>query len=373
MEQKYEMFGHDLMNHTDGSACIIAEAGINHDGNVKKGKQLIDAATRANCTCVKFQAFKTEKVTSRYAIGSSYMKQGSKDNETAYDLSKRLELNFNQQRTLFEHAANKGIPWIASFFDDQSLSFLVELGVPVLKVASALITDFPLLKQAAETGMPLIVSTGMASIDEIDRAVSFLKNHDAENLYLMHCVSWYPADIDEMNIRVIDTLFNRYKIPVGLSDHTLGISVSCAARARGVKLFEKHFTLSQKNFGPDHGASIEPDELAKMVSSIDEVGRCLGSAEKRVTPIEIEQRKVFRKSLVASRAITPGTILTRDHLATKRPGLGIAPQYMDEIVGYTALREIHEDDVIQWDMIQSPSDNRIPPINHSENSDIPEP
>ncbi len=238
MKQKNILFGCDITNNTDGRACIIAEAGINHDGSFDKAKKLIEVAANAKCTCVKFQTFKTEEVSSVHSMGSSYMKKGSREGETPYDLSKRLELSYDEQRELFKYSDHLGIPWISSFFDGDSLAFLVELGVPVLKVASGMITDFPLLKEAAKAKLPMILSTGMATMEEIDSTVFFLREHGVKELYLMHCVSWYPADYDDMNIRTVDTLFRRCNIPVGLSDHTLGICVPTGSRARGVKLFD---------------------------------------------------------------------------------------------------------------------------------------
>jgi sialic acid synthase SpsE len=362
MKQKNILFGKNIMNFTDGDACIIAEAGINHDGSFDKAKRLIDVAAASGCTCVKFQTFRNKKVNSLQADAarSPYMKKGFKENESLFDVGVRLEFSFEEQRELFNYAASVGIPFISSHFDEESLGFLVGLGVPVLKVASGEMTNFPLLKEAAMTGIPMIVSTGMASLDEIDETVSFLQEHGCRELYLMHCVSWYPAKIDDMNIRVIDTLHERYNIPVGLSDHTLGISVSAGARARGVKFFEKHFTISKNDFGFDHSASMEPDELAQMVTFVDEIGRSLGSGEKVVTPIELEQRKVHRKSVVAAAEIKSGTLLTRDMLTTKRPGLGIPPKYIDEVVGYTASKDIGADDVITWEMIEPPAGKKRP-------------
>jgi N-acetylneuraminate synthase/N,N'-diacetyllegionaminate synthase len=192
----------------------------------------------------------------------------------------------------------------------------------------------------------------MASMDEIDEAIETLRNNGAREICLMHCVSWYPAAVEDMNIRVIDTLQKRYGIPVGLSDHTMGLHVACAARALGAKLFEKHFTLSRRDFGPDHVASLEPEELKALVRQVDEVGRSLGNGEKRVTPIEIEQRKVFRRSLVARCPIPRGTVITAAHLATKRPGYGIPPKEMDDLIGALAKQDIAADEPIRWEMIE---------------------
>lgn len=347
------LFGNDIMNGTSGPSCIIAEAGINHDGNFDKAKALIDVAVKAKCTCVKFQTFNTKKHMSKKSIASSYIVEGSRENETFYELAKRLELSYDEQRELYKYAQKQSIPWISSFFDEESLEFLLELGMPVLKVASGEITNFPLLGKAAKTGIPMIISTGMATLDEIDEVLGYLKGKGAKELCLMHCVSWYPAKIEDMNLKVIDTLFDRYGIPVGLSDHSLGINASLGARARGVKLFEKHYTLSRKDFGPDHAASIEPGELTDMVLGIGEIGQALGSPEKKVIPIELEQRKVHRKSVVAAIPIKKNEIITSKSIVIKRPGFGIQPKDYEKIIGRRVLKDIDEDSIIEWSMISN--------------------
>jgi len=356
VKEKNILFGKNLLNGSDGAACIIAEVGVNHDGSFNKAKKLIDIASEAKCTCVKFQTFKTEKHMSKNSIASSYITHGSKKGESFYKLAKRLELSYDEHRVLFNYAHRIGIPWISSFFDEESLEFLVDLGVPVLKVASGEITNFPLLRKAVKTKIPMIISTGMASIEEIDEVYSFLRSHKAKEIYLMHCVSWYPAKIDDMNIKVIDTLFNKFKVPVGLSDHTLGINVSVGARARGIKLFEKHFTLSKKDFGPDHGASIEPDELKRFVIGIDEVGRSLGTGLKIINKVELQQRMVHRKSIVTVKKIKAGSIITKDMLSVKRPGFGVQPKYFNKLLGHRALKDMEKDEVITWDMVSKIND-----------------
>jgi sialic acid synthase SpsE len=340
------------MNHSDGDAFIIGEAGINHGGSFEKAKKLIDIAVKAQCTAVKFQSFSTDHYMSVNAISASYIVKGSRKNETFYQLSKRFEMSHGEQRELFNYSKRLGMPWISSFFDEPSLNFLAELGVKALKVASGEMTNFPLLKKAAKTKIPLIVSTGMASIQEIEEMVKFLQAEKVKNLFLMHCVSWYPAKVEDMNIKFIDTLFNKYKIPVGLSDHTLGIATSLAARARGVKFFEKHFTYSKAAFGPDHAASIDGEELRNLVVGIEDVGKCLGTGKKTVTPIEYEQRKVHRKSIVAHKAISAGSIIKPEMLAVKRPGLGIEPKYLGKLAGYKAVADIVADQVIEWSMVK---------------------
>ncbi|MFA5088666.1 MAG: N-acetylneuraminate synthase family protein [Candidatus Omnitrophota bacterium] len=349
--KKNFLFGRNLVNGSAGGAVIIAEAGINHDGHFDKARKLIDAAAAARCTCVKFQTFKTEKHMSVHSIASSYITEGSRKGESFFQLAKRLELGYAEQRELFKYANSIGLPWISSFFDEDSLDFLVELGVPVLKIASGEMTNAPLLRKAAKTKIPLILSTGMAKLAEIAEAYSLLKSEGAREIFLMHCVSWYPASIDDMNVNFIDTLLRKFKVPVGLSDHTLGISVALGARGKGVKFFEKHFTLSKKDFGPDHSASVEPDELKLLVSGIDEVGRSLGSGVKKITEQENVQRKVHRKSVIAKVKIKKGSVISQKMLEIKRPGYGIPPKQLDDLLGYRALRDIEQDEVIEWKML----------------------
>jgi N,N'-diacetyllegionaminate synthase len=352
MNSKNMLLGYNLLNHTDGSAFIIAEAGINHDGEFDKARKLIDVAVATSCSCVKFQSFKTDNVSSTKAITAPYIEEGSKKGESFYQLSKRLELSFDEQRELSVYSESQGIQFASSHFDEESLAFLVELGVPFLKVASGELTNYPLLKLAAQTGLPIFISTGMASLEEIDDAYLYLKGQGAKELYIMHCVSVYPADYEMMNVKFIDTLFEKYQTPIGFSDHTLGISVPTGVRARGVKFFEKHYTLSTADFGPDHAASLNPEELAQMVVAIDQVGRALGDGNKIVNPYEIKQRQVHRKSVVANRDIKKGHILTFDDIVLKKPGLGIEPKYFDYVVGQKALIDIELDSCINWEAIE---------------------
>jgi N,N'-diacetyllegionaminate synthase len=352
MNRENILLGHNLLNHTDGNAFIIAEAGINHDGKFEKARNLIDVAASAKCSCVKFQSFKTDNTSSTKAITAPYIEKGSNKNETFYELSKRLELTFDEQRELAVYSKTKGIAFASSHFDEESLEFLVELGVPFLKVASGELTNFPLLKLAAKTGLPIFISTGMAALEEIDDVYRYLKGQGAEKLYIMHCVSVYPADYEMMNVKFIDTLFERYQTPIGFSDHTLGISVPTGVRARGVKFFEKHYTLSTSDFGPDHAASLNPEELAQMVVAIDQVGRALGDGNKIVNSYEIKQRQVHRKSVVANRDIKKGHILTFDDIVLKKPGLGIEPKYFDDVIGQKTLTDIELDSCINWEAIE---------------------
>jgi len=346
------LLGYNLDNHSDGEAFIIAEAGINHDGDFDKARELIDIAADAGCSCVKFQSFKTDNTSSPKAITAPYIEAGSKKDETFYQLSKRLELSFDEQKELSRYSKLKKIQFASSHFDEESLEFLVELCVPFLKVASGEMTNFPLLKKAVETKLPIIMSTGMATLDEIDEVIEFVKGHKIEKLFLMHCVSIYPTDYNLVNLQFIDSLAKRYKIPIGFSDHTLGISAPIAARARGVKFFEKHYTISKNDFGPDHFMSLTPDELESMVTSINQVNLILGKKEKTIGPIELQQRNVHRKSVVVAKNLKKGHIVSSGDLILRKPGLGISPKYIDDLIGYELLEGIEDGSCLTWDMVK---------------------
>ncbi|PIQ89406.1 MAG: hypothetical protein COV72_03425 [Candidatus Omnitrophica bacterium CG11_big_fil_rev_8_21_14_0_20_42_13] len=351
-KKRFMLFGKDVSNDSPGEALVIAEAGINHDGNFKKALKLVDVAIVAKADAVKFQTFIPAEVISRQAISSSYIKEGSHKGENFLDLAKRLEITFDKQEDIFNYCKKNKIKFLSTPFDEKSLDFLVDLGVEAIKIASGDLTNFPFLEKVSRTRLPVILSTGMASYAEIKEAYKLLLKNRARRIILMHCVSWYPSRIKDMNIRVIDTLHKMSGLPVGLSDHSLGIAVPLAARAKGVKIFEKHFTLNTADFGPDHKASLSPEDLKNMVKGIREVGACLGNGTKRIMPIELKQRLVHRRSLVAARDIASGEILKSEMLKLKRPGTGIAPKYLDRVIGKKTAVDIAQDEVICWNMLR---------------------
>jgi len=347
----FMLFGRDVANGYAGKALVIAEAGINHDGIFKKALKLVDVAIAAKADVVKFQTFIPSEVLSEHAISSSYIKKGSRKGEVFLDLAKRLEISFDKQEIIFNYCKKNKIKFLSTPFDDKSLDFLVDLGVEAIKVASGDLTNFPFLKKVSQTCLPVILSTGMASYAEIKEAYKFLLKSRVRRIVLMHCVSWYPSEIKDMNIRVIDTLHKMFNVPVGLSDHSLGIAVPLAARARGVKIFEKHFTLRTDDFGPDHRASLSPQDLKNLLSGIRDVEACLGSGIKRIIPIEFKQRQVHRRSLVAARNICAGESIRPEMLKLKRPGTGIPPKYFDKAIGKKAAEDILRDEVLRWDSL----------------------
>lgn len=333
----------------EGEACfVIAEAGVNHNGDINLAKKLIDIARDAGADAVKFQTFKTEEVTTLSAEKAEYQKQTTGAEESQFEMIKRLELAESDFEELFDFSQKKGVVFLSSPFDKGSVDLLNELGVTAFKVGSGEITNFPLLKHVAQKKKPIILSTGMSTISEIEEALAVIQKGGLTEIILLHCVSCYPAKVEDMNLRAMETLRRAFKLPVGLSDHTLGITIPVAAVALGACVIEKHFTLDKGLPGPDHRASLEPDELKQMVEDIRDVERALGDGVKRPTREEEENKKVARRSIVAKVDIACGAVITRDMLDIKRPGIGIEPRYINKIVGRRAKMHIKSEELITF-------------------------
>jgi len=334
---------------------IVAEIGVNHNGDIRLAKKLIDAAKDAGADAVKFQAFKTEKIVAKYAAKAEYQKETTRSGESQYEMIRKLELKEEEFIELYDYAKKKNIVFLSSAFDNESVDLLNNLGVPAFKVASGEITNFPLLRYIAEKQKPVILSTGMSTLDEIEDALKVIREKGVEDIVLLHCVTSYPAKIEDANLRVIETLRRRFKLPVGFSDHTFGITIPIAAAALGAVLIEKHFTLDRTLPGPDHRASLEPDELKDMIKAIRDVEEALGDGIKRPTEDEERIKKAARRSIVAIVDIPKGSAITRDMLDVKRPGTGIEPKYLDVVIGRKAKRNIKKDDILKWDSLQTVS------------------
>jgi N-acetylneuraminate synthase/N,N'-diacetyllegionaminate synthase len=331
---------------------IIAEAGVNHDGDIEKAKKMIDVAVEANADVIKFQTFTGEKLASKDAFLATYHKKGAvSENETLKQLLKRLELNFDQHKELFNYARKKGIMFMSTPFDEESADFLVDLGVNIIKVASFDVTHLPLLKHIAEKQLPIILSTGLSTMGEIEDAVKTIKESGNDKLILLHCISHYPIEAKDSNLRVINTLKQAFQVPVGYSDHTKGIEISLASVAMGACVLEKHFTLDPNAWGVDHDASISPDELKKLVEGVRNIEVAFGSSVREIPEIEKEIRKVHRVSIVSKVDIPKGTIITKDMLAIKKPGTGIPPKNIDLIIGKVSKVDIEADRLIKWEYI----------------------
>ncbi|MBX9734687.1 MAG: N-acetylneuraminate synthase [Chitinophagaceae bacterium] len=342
-----------LLDSDSFKAIFIAEAGINHDGDMEKAKRMVDAAVEAKAYYVKFQSFKSDKLVTPNALTSTYIDKGSHKGESFKDLLKRLELTEENHYELKSYCDLKGIKFLSTAFHPESVDFLMKIGIDLIKVASGDLTNIPLLRHMASTNLPIVMSTGMATLGEIEEALEAITKEGNNRIVLMHCISWYPADIETTNLRFMQTLKSAFGYPVGYSDHTLGINMTIAARAMGACILEKHFTLNSKEFGPDHEASFEPDEMISLVKGIREVEAGLGSTVRQFGEKEIGQRKVHRRSIVVSRQINKGDIFSLDNLIIKRPGIGIKPKYLYQILGMKATQYLEPEELLKWSDIEN--------------------
>lgn len=331
---------------------IIAEAGVNHNGCLDIAKRLIDVAAQAGADAVKFQTFIPEQVVAKGAERAPYQQANMPEHrESQLDMIRRLALSKEDFYTLKAYCDRTGIMFLSTPFDYYSVDLLDRLEVPVFKIGSGELTNLPFLKYVAAKGRPLILSTGMATLGEVEEALQTLQEAGAREITLLHCTSNYPAPFEEVNLKAMLTLRQAFGLPVGYSDHTPGMEVAIAAAALGACVIEKHFTLDRNMEGPDHKASLEPGELAAMVKAIRNVEKALGDGLKRPGPGEKEIIRAARRSLVAAVDIAAGEVITPDKLAVKRPGTGIPPKMWGVVVGRRARADIPADTVITWEMI----------------------
>lgn len=326
---------------------IIAEAGVNHNGSVILAHQMIDAAYSAGADIVKFQTGQPELVISKFAEKAAYQKRTTGTAESQLEMCKKLSLRYEAYQELKEHCANIGIQFLSTPFDINSIEFLEELGCTMWKIPSGEITNLPYLIKIAETRKPIVLSTGMSTLEEISDAIAVLNGHGAGEITLLHCTTEYPAPIEDVNLRAMETMRQKFGLKVGYSDHTQGIEIPIAAVAMGAYVIEKHFTLDRNMEGPDHKASLEPDELAAMVKAIRNVERALGDGIKTPSPSEIKNIPIARKSIVAKKKILKGELLTEENITTKRPGNGISPMRWNDVLGTRAVRDFCEDELIE--------------------------
>jgi N,N'-diacetyllegionaminate synthase len=335
-----------------GYPCfVIAEAGVNHNGDLDMALRMIDAAAEAGADAVKFQTFSADRLVTRQAPKAAYQKQATSAKEGQYAMLRRLELSSADHRSLIAHAQARGLVFLSTPFDHASADLLFELDVPAIKVGSGELTDLPLLEHIARGRKPIILSTGMAYLGEVEEAVRCIQAEGGASLVLLHCVSNYPANEADVNLRAMTTMREAFGLSVGYSDHTLGITVPIAAVALGACVIEKHFTLDRSLPGPDHKSSLEPAGLQAMVQAIRDVEVALGDGLKRPRVSELDTARVARKSVVSQVDISPGTVITAEMLTTKRPGTGIPPRELTWVVGRTARVMIPADTVVEWEMI----------------------
>ena len=348
--RQVEIAGHRI---GPGQPCfIIAEAGVNHNGDIQMAKRLVEAAARAGASAVKFQTFKAEHLVTPDAPKAGYQKEAAGSAESQFDMLRRLELSPETHMSLRDYCSQQGILFMSTPFDEESADFLDRLGVPVFKLPSGELTNLPFLAHVGCKGRPMIVSTGMSSLEEVSAAVRTIEEAGNRDLILLHCVSDYPANPADANLRAMYTMAETFHVPVGYSDHTPGIEVALAAVAMGACVIEKHFTLDRNLPGPDHRASLEPGELAALVRGIRIVEAALGHGRKEPAASEASAAAVARRSIVAAHDIPAGARLTGDMLTIKRPGTGLAPAMWSHLVGRIATRDIPANTILTWEMIR---------------------
>ena len=329
---------------------IIAEAGVNHNGDIAKAKALIDKGAEAGVDFVKFQTFKAGNLVTKQAKRAAYQDKNTQDNDSQYEMLKKLELSQAVHQELIDYCAQKGVQFLSTGFDFESLEFLAGLGITIAKIPSGEITNLPYLRKIATLFPEVILSTGMATITEIKDAVKVLTDNgiSKDKITILHCNTEYPTPMEDVNLKAMLHIQRELGVPVGYSDHTLGIEVPIAAVALGATVIEKHFTLDKTLPGPDHKASLEPEELKAMVMAIRNIEKAIGgSGLKEVSKSEAKNKPIARKSIVATKTIKKGDLFSVENLTVKRPGTGISPMQWDEVIGKIAKKDFEEDDLIE--------------------------
>ena len=328
---------------------IIAEAGVNHNGDLERARQLIDAAARAGADLVKFQSFRADRLVTRTATKAEYQTRNTGKTESQAEMLRRLELTSDMHRELIAHCAASNIGFFSTAFDLESIDLLLELGQEHFKIPSGEITNLPYLRKIGEQGKAVILSTGMATLGDIEAAIDALEQAGTprSKITVLHCTTEYPTPMADVNLRAMQSIQHALGVDVGYSDHTPGIEVAIAAVAMGACVIEKHFTMDQNLPGPDHRASLEPDGLMALVTAVRNIEVALGDGIKRCTPAESGNMQVMRKSLVASRPIAAGEVFSAENITAKRPGTGISPMRWDEVIGRTASHDFREDELVE--------------------------
>jgi N,N'-diacetyllegionaminate synthase len=343
------MVRHNSHSPPHSPTFIIAEAGVNHNGSLELAKKMIDAAIDADANAVKFQTFKAEDVISRYAPKAEYQKKITTADESQLEMLKKLELDKAAHQVLIDYCKKRNIMFLSTPFDFGSIDLLYELGLDIFKIPSGDITNLPYLRKIGALEKKIILSTGMADLGEIENALNVLTDAGTKikDITVLHCNTEYPTPVEDVNLNAILTIKTAFPgVNIGYSDHTLGIEVPIAAVAMGATIIEKHYTLDKNMTGPDHKASLEPDELKAMVCAIRKIEKALGSGIKKPSSSELKNKPIARKSIVAARDIHKGEAFTEENLTVKRPGTGISPMQWDEIIGQSAIKDYKQDDLI---------------------------
>lgn len=328
---------------------IIGEIGVNHNGNIETAKKMIDVARNASCDAVKFQTFNAEESISRFASKAEYQQATTGDKESQLEMVKKLRLDINAHKELINYSKKRDILFLSSPFDLDSIELLNKLGLEMFKIPSGEITNLPYLRKIGSLRKKIIMSTGMANLKEIKDALDILKKAGTkkEDITVLHCNTAYPTPMEDVNLLAMLTIRDAFKVKVGYSDHTLGIEVAIAAVALGASVIEKHFTLDRNLPGPDHRASLNPNELKLMVESVRNVEKVLGSNAKKPSNSEFKNKSIVRKSIIAARDIKKGEVFTEENITAKRPGTGISPMVWGNIIGKVANRDFNEDELIE--------------------------
>lgn len=342
----------ELLANAERNLFIIAEAGVNHNGDFETALRLVDAAIDAGCDAVKFQTWITEKVYSRdKSIKPEYQKLTTSEDESEFDTIKKLELPYDDFSRIKDYCDRKGIIFFSTPDENDSADFLAHIGVGLMKTASQDVTNIPFLRYVARLGMPVIFSTGACTLTEMAEGVETILSETNE-LIILHCVSSYPAPVQEMNLLLVQNLRQMFGCPVGLSDHTTGKEAACAAVALGARVFEKHFTLDKSMNGPDHQASLDPMEMRDYCQSLRAIRLALGDGVKRIMPHEQNTRKAFRRFIVAARNLPAGTVLSENDICFKKVVGGIVPRNYELVVGSQVTENVPEDAIIEWSMLR---------------------
>lgn len=325
---------------------IIAEAGVNHNGSIDIAKKLIDIAVNAKVDAVKFQTFKTENLVCKNALKAEYQEKTTAKDESQFEMLKKLELNIEAHKILMKYCEDRRIMFLSTAFDLESIDVLNKLGMKIFKIPSGEITNYPYLKKIGKLNKKVIVSTGMADLNEIEAAIRVLRENGTNDITVLHCNTEYPTPIEDVNLNAMKTIKEKFNVEIGYSDHTMGIEVPIAAVAMGAKVIEKHFTLDKNMKGPDHKASLNPNELKSMVETIRNIEKATGNGIKKPSKSEIKNLNIARKSIVANNIIIKGEKFTEDNITCKRPGGGISPMEWENVIGHAADRDFEEDEKI---------------------------
>ena len=331
------------------SVFIIAEAGVNHNGDFNLAKKLVDMAVECGADAIKFQTFKAEESTGAYVEKAEYQMENMPVEESQLEMIRKLELPFEQFREIQSYCKEKGILFISTPDGTESLNFLVSLNVPIIKIGSTEVSNVEYLKEIGATGKEIILSTGMSNLGEVEKAINILKSTGNQNVKIMQCTTDYPTAVEDVNLRAMVTMREAFKVPAGLSDHTVGNEAAIAAVALGAEFIEKHITLDTEMEGPDHKASMGPVEFKEYVTAIRNTEKLLGDGIKRPTAREVLIMKDVRRSIVAKETLKKGTVIEKNMLAYKRPGNGIRPELAEVIVGRTLNKDINTDQLIMWE------------------------